>query len=68
MKTRYCDSCEEFFPDIVGYEVRCTAGFSPRFYKDGGFKRQCGHFVSLASPSQIEENKETLHEMGYKYD
>jgi len=76
-KTRHCECCQEFVIDIVGDEIRCMAGFRPRFYQpkygtdlpmrpvnDFGFKRRCNHFV-LIPDEDIADNKDSLKEMGY---
>lgn len=64
MKAKQCVECEELCPDVQGWEVRCMAGFSPRYYQCGGFKRRCNCFVK-AHDEDVESCKEDLVLMGY---
>ena len=64
MKTQYCDECEEFGIDLD--EIRCHAGFRPRFYKPTsaidntyGYKRKCKRFRQV-HPDDARENKKDL--------
>ena len=76
-KAKHCEQCEEFLVDVVGEEIRCMAGFRPRFYQprygaelpmrpinDFGFKRRCRNFAQ-AHDDDVADNKDSLLILGY---
>ena len=78
--TMHCESCDEFVVDVVGEEIRCMAGFRPRFYRkqykdnstfplvpsnDWGFKRRCNSHVLIPNEDQLD-NIDSLIEIGYR--
>ena len=78
--TRNCEGCKEFFVDVAGDEIRCMAGFRPRFYmpkysattiplrvtNKWGFKRRCNNFIEQPDEDTIETKKD-LVTIGYHY-
>ena len=63
-KTQPCAQCADLCVDVVAWEVRCLAGFRPRHYKDGGFKRRCRHFEQ-AHAEDVADTVESLKIIGY---